>query len=152
MTCSYEDREEIRTLTARYNLAADSRDLDGYAACFVDGGDGGAFEMVGLARLEGRSALQAMIAGLDFPTLHVTADAVIDVEGDEATQRCAFMLFARRADTNSMVVLTTARYTDRLRRTADGWRFVERLATTDNDLGAGIAELSPAFAAALAGG
>lgn len=147
MPAIYEDREAIRELTARYNLAADSRDLDAYAECFVADG---AFEMVGLARLEGPAALKAMIGALDFPTLHVTADAIIDVDGDTATQRCSFMLFARRADENDLIVLTTARYEDRLARTADGWRFVERVATTGNDLGAGINQLSPTFAAVMA--
>lgn len=147
MSATYEDREAIRELTARYNLAADGRDLDAYADCFVADG---AFEMVGLARLEGPDALKAMIGALDFPTRHVTTDAVIDVDGDRATQRCAFMLFARKPDENELVVLTTARYEDRLVRTSDGWRFVERIATTDNDLGAGISTLSPTFAAVMA--
>jgi 3-phenylpropionate/cinnamic acid dioxygenase small subunit len=148
MPATYEDREAIRDLTARYNLAADTRDLDAYAACFVDGG---AFEMVGLARLEGTEQLTGMIGALDFPTLHVTADAVVDVDGDTATQRCSFMLFARKPDENDLIVLTTARYTDQLERTPDGWRFIERVAETDNDLGAGIAGLSPAFAELMAG-
>lgn len=148
MSATYEDREAIRELTARYNLAADNHDLDAYADCFVADG---AFEIIGLARLQGPDALKAMIGALDFPTLHVTADAVIDVDGDSATQRCAFMLFARKADGNDLIVLTTARYEDRLTRTADGWRFVERIATTDNDLAAGINQLSPTFAAVMAG-
>jgi 3-phenylpropionate/cinnamic acid dioxygenase small subunit len=147
MTATYADREAIRELTARYNLAADSRDLDNYGNCFTEDG---AFEMVGLARLEGQESLKAMIGALDFPTLHVTADAVIDVDGDTATQRCAFMLFARKPETNDMVVLTTARYADRLVKTAQGWRFTERVAHTDNDLGVGISRLSPTFAAAMA--
>jgi 3-phenylpropionate/cinnamic acid dioxygenase small subunit len=147
MPATYPDRESIRELTARYNLAADSRDLDGYADCFTEDG---AFEIVGLARLEGQEPLKAMIGALDFPTLHVSADAVIDVDGDTATQRCAFMLFARKPEANDLVVLTTARYTDRLVRTAQGWRFTERVAHPDNDLGFGIAQLSPAFAAAMA--
>lgn len=91
-----------------------------------------------------------MIAGLDFPTHHVTTDAVVEVDGDEAVQSCSFMLFARSEDSNDMVVLTTARYRDRLRRTSQGWRFVERVATTDNDLGMAIARLSPTFGALMA--
>lgn len=147
MPASYADREAIRALSARYNLAADSRDLDAYTDCFVPDG---AFEMVGLARLEGGAALSAMIGALDFPTLHVTADAVIDVDGDSATQQCAIMIFGRAADENEIRPVTTGRYHDRLQRTADGWRFVERRATTINDLGRALVALSPGFAATMA--
>lgn len=148
MTASYTDREAIRELSARYNLCADRRDLSGYADCFVADG---AFEMVGLTRLQGPDALKAMIGALDFPTLHVTYDAVIDAGGDVATQHCALTIFARRSDSNDMVVLTTGRYADRLLKTAAGWRFTERVARTDNDLGVAIGHLSPTFAAAMAG-
>ncbi|HEX9832631.1 MAG TPA: nuclear transport factor 2 family protein [Mycobacterium sp.] len=147
MTASYADRGAIRELAARYNLCADTRDLSGFADCFVADG---AFEMIGLARLQGSDALKAMIGALDFPTLHVTNDAVIDTDGDFATQHCALTIFARGPSNNDMVVLTTGRYSDRLVRTAAGWRFVERVARTDNDLGAAISQLSPAFANAMA--
>lgn len=147
MTAHYADREAIRELTARYNLAADIRDLQGYADCFVDDG---AFEMVGLARLQGYEALKSMIGALDFPTLHVSADAVVDVHGDTATQRCAVVIYARLPDRNELMVLTAGRYVDRLAKTPTGWRFIERVATTINDLGAAISQLSPNFAARMA--
>jgi SnoaL-like domain len=147
MTSSYADREAIRELSARYNLAADTRDLPGYAECFVADG---AFEMVGLTRLQGHDALKTMIGALDFPTLHVSSDALIDTDTDTATQQCALTIFAREPDSNTLVVLTTGHYADRLARTEAGWRFVERVARTDNDLGAAISQLSPAFAAVMA--
>jgi SnoaL-like domain len=147
MTSSYADREAIRELSARYNLAADTRDLTGYADCFVANG---AFEMVGLTRLEGHDALKGMIGALDFPTLHVSSDAVIYTDNDTATQQCALTIFGREPDSNTMVVLTTGRYTDRLVKTDAGWRFVERVASTDNDLGVAISHHSPAFAAVMA--
>ncbi|TAM70244.1 nuclear transport factor 2 family protein [Mycobacterium sp.] len=146
MSSSYADREAIRDVSARYNIAADSRDLDSFADCFVAGG---VFDLVGLARLEGYDALKSMIGALDFPTLHVSTDAVINTDGDSATQRSAVMIFAREPDSNTMVVLTTGRYTDRLVRTGAGWRFSERIVETDNALGAAISQLSPAFAAAI---
>ncbi|MEZ0365898.1 nuclear transport factor 2 family protein [Mycobacterium sp. pUA109] len=148
MTAAYADREAIRELSARYNLAADTRDLQAYADCFVADG---AFEMVGLTRLQGHDALKAMISALDFPTLHVSNDALIDTDADGAVQTCALTIFAREPDSNNMVVLTTGRYSDRLVKTESGWRFVERIAKTDNDLGAAISQFSPAFAALMDG-
>ena len=122
MTSSYVDREEIRELSARYNLAADKRDLSGYADCFVADG---AFEMVGLTRLEGHDALKGMIGALDFPTLHVSSDAVVDTDDATAIQQCALTIFAREPDSNTMVVLTTGRSSDRLVKTNAGWRAAE---------------------------
>jgi ketosteroid isomerase-like protein len=149
MTATYEDHEAIRALGARYAIAADAHDFDAYVACYTPDG---VFEIPGLARLQGPEQLAGMIAGLDFPTLHVTTDPLIDVDGDRATQWTAFVLFARHPNENEMRVLTTARYVDELVRTADGWRFASRTATTTNDLGVGIARLSPAFAAQMAAG
>lgn len=38
MNSSYEDREAIRALTARYNAAADGGDVAAYTSCFTEDG------------------------------------------------------------------------------------------------------------------
>lgn len=139
MTASYHDREAIRELTARYNFAADAKDLEGFADCFVEDG---VFEAVGQVRLQGREALKGLIAGLTFPTLHVTADAVVDVDGDTARQQACSIIYGRNTHENDVRVVTIARCTDRFVRTAKGWRFIERMVTAYNDLGIALAELS----------
>ena len=140
MTVSFEDYVEIRSLTARYNLAADTGDLDGYVDCFTPDG---VFVIEGLVRLQGPDALKAMIGALAFHTHHTTTDPVITVDGDRASQSCSFVLYGRTDQSNTMSILTTSRYTDQLVRTERGWRFSERVSRTDNDLGQALAEFYP---------
>jgi uncharacterized protein (TIGR02246 family) len=147
MTVSFDDYVQIRSLTARYNLAADAGDLDTFADCFTPDG---IFEIEGLARLEGPEALKAMIAALAFHTHHATSDAVITVDGDQAIQTCSFVLYGRTDADNDMTILTTSRYTDQLTRTPKGWRFTERISRTDNNLGQTLADIHPPLLETLA--
>jgi 3-phenylpropionate/cinnamic acid dioxygenase small subunit len=60
---------------------------------------------------------------------HMTTEAVIEIDGDEATQR-SYLLFLDRAG-GSTRVANSGTYDDRLRRTENGWRFVSRRTTLD---------------------
>ena len=61
--------------------------------------------------------------------LHVVSNAIIEIDGDSATSRCYFYApMGREAPEGGQFVITNAgRYLDRLIRTADGWRIVERV-------------------------
>lgn len=61
--------------------------------------------------------------------LHVVSNLIIEFDGDNARSRCYFHSpMARNADGSNQVVITNSgRYVDRLIRTADGWRIVERV-------------------------
>jgi 3-phenylpropionate/cinnamic acid dioxygenase small subunit len=61
--------------------------------------------------------------------LHVISNAIIEIDGDVATSRCYFHApMARNLPGGGQYVITNAgRYLDRLARTADGWRIVERI-------------------------
>jgi 3-phenylpropionate/cinnamic acid dioxygenase small subunit len=61
--------------------------------------------------------------------LHVVSNAIIEIDGDNATSRCYFHApMARQSPEGGQYVITNAgRYVDRLLRTADGWRIVERV-------------------------
>jgi uncharacterized protein (TIGR02246 family) len=146
MPTTFEDHQAIRVLTARYNQAADAGDLDAYAACFTENG---ILELPGLATLQGPEALKAMIAALGFPTRHMTSDAIIEVDGDYATQTCAFVLYGRARHQNELKIVTTCRYEDQLARTPNGWRFTKRIAHADNDLAAMLTEIHPRILEAL---
>ncbi|MGE3448417.1 MAG: nuclear transport factor 2 family protein [Microbacteriaceae bacterium] len=85
----------------------------------------------------GSAALLAMIRTM-MPVgfVHLTMDHRITVAGDTATQECAVVLARRdpsRAPGTSRWV-TTGRYHDELRRTAQGWRFARRAFSPESSL------------------
>lgn len=122
------DYIEICTLSARYNFFADSGNGESYAALFTDDG---AFEVVGNRTYVGRAELSACAATAANKTIHVTANPIIEVDGDEATQRSRLISCMRNADGSRNEFVNTGYYVDRLRRTPQGWRFVTRRAEVD---------------------
>jgi ketosteroid isomerase-like protein len=126
------DERDILRLNARYNWACYDRDPDAYADCFVDDG---AYESANSgSRNEGREQLRdGIIAAKNSSWLmgHVTADSVIDVDGDEATQKVFVLLYRRESGDGENEFFASGTYTDRLRRTPDGWRYVQRTSYID---------------------
>jgi uncharacterized protein (TIGR02246 family) len=126
------DEHEIRKLNARYNWACYDRDPDAYADCFVpdgvyESGNSG-------ARNEGREELrEGIIGAMNSAWLmgHISADSVIDVDGDEATQRVFVLLYRRESPDGENEFFASGTYADSLRRTPDGWRFVHRTSFID---------------------
>jgi hypothetical protein len=124
---------EIQELTARYNLCADNGDGEGVAATFTPDGTfvihGG-----GTTRtISGHDELDAMVAGREAgATVHVTADSIIELDGDVAEQRCTLIL-NRRLPEEGRISHRIGRYVDRLQRTADGWKFAGRVMYMDMD-------------------
>jgi 3-phenylpropionate/cinnamic acid dioxygenase small subunit len=133
------DRFAIRELTARYNDAIDDGRLDDYLACFTPDG---VFEIDGLGRGQGPAQIRPMVEPISPIAVHLTLDAVVDVDGDTATQRCRFLLGRRAPDRSDFSIVTSGRYRDRLVRTPDGWRFVERHAAFDIDPAAVVKHLA----------
>lgn len=123
------DRVAIGELTARYNRAFDDGEVDAWLDTFVEDG-----EMQRDGRTwKGHDALARLLQKVGWGTVHVTTDAIVEIDGDRARQWCTLVLLRRERDRRPPVVLATGRYEDELRRTADGWRFVRRVASTDND-------------------
>ncbi len=76
----------------------------------------------------GPAAIVAMISGLQTPErrgLHVGANTIIDVEGDNARSVSDFV-FMRREGGPDPLVKFIGRYFDRFVRTPEGWRFARR--------------------------
>jgi 3-phenylpropionate/cinnamic acid dioxygenase small subunit len=132
------DRFAIRELTARYNDAIDDGRLDDYLACFTADG---VFEVDGLGRAQGADQIRPMVEPISPIAVHLSLDAVIEVDGDTATQRCRFLLGRRSPDRSDFTIVTSGRYHDRLVRTADGWRFAERHAAFDIETAAVVSRL-----------
>jgi hypothetical protein len=125
------DRAEIQELTARYNRAADDGDGDALAGIFTpDGSMSMTSGDIGRA-FAGSDELRAMVAGREpGTTMHATMDSIIELHGDDASQTCTLLLLRRSRDEGT-TSFRTGRYNDRLQRTPDGWRFVERRVVID---------------------
>lgn len=126
------DEREILTLNARYNWACYERNPDAYAACFVADG---VYESGNTgSRNRGHEQLRrGIVAAKDSAWLmgHVTADSVIDIDGDEATQQVFVLLYRRESADGENEFFASGTYTDRLVRTPDGWRYAHRTSYID---------------------
>jgi uncharacterized protein (TIGR02246 family) len=130
------DRTQVRELTARYNRAFDDGDPEAFAATFTEDG---VMEIDGGPTTTGRAALAEMVRRTPYGIVHVTVDAIVEVDGDRAVQDVTLLVVARpSADTppekRKSRLQRTGRYHDLLVRTADGWRFERRTATLDGGL------------------
>jgi len=130
------DRTTIRELTARYNRCFDDGDAEGFAATFTPDG---AMEVTGGFVVVGREALAQMCRNVPYGIVHVTVDAVVEVDGDRATQDVTVMVLQRpkpdaAPDERTTSLDRSGRYHDELVRTEDGWRFARRTATLDGGM------------------
>ena len=121
------DKLEIRELVARYCRAVDDTDAEAFAQAFTADG---VFETA-LGVVTGRDALLAHGRKMVFGNVHITTDAIIEIDGDRATHTCTMLLGRRREDKAANEIVATGRYFDELVRTPDGWRFSSRRAVTD---------------------
>jgi ketosteroid isomerase-like protein len=113
-----EDVEAIRALDARYCRLIDTGDWPGLVALFAPDG---AFD--GLQRADGHDALLAFFGGLAGSGMrwwHHVGNHEIEVAGDTATVRS--MLW-QPCVVDGVPHVAAGRYSDRLVRTADGWRY-----------------------------
>ena len=125
-----EDRMAIAELLARYADMVDRREwnrlgrifaLEGTIDFRASGGPHGPF----------REVLAWLDRALDsWPkSLHVISNVIVDLDGDRASSRCYFHVTAGRENREGAQYTLTdsGRFIDRLIRTANGWRIVERV-------------------------
>jgi uncharacterized protein (TIGR02246 family) len=130
------DRTQIRELTARYNRAFDDGDPDAFAANFTEDG---VMEIEGGPTTTGRAGLAEMVRHTPYGIVHVTVDAIVEVDGDRAVQDVTLLVVARPArdapaDKRRSRLQRTGRYHDELVRTPEGWRFARRSVVLDGGL------------------
>ena len=126
---STEDIIAIEQLVARYNMAIDDGDGDGYAATFDDDGE----LVLPDSTIAGRDALVAFGGGAKDRAVrirHWVNSQIVTVDGDRATARSNLMVL--RVGGEGPAVLLTGRYADELRRTGSTWRFSRRVYTPDS--------------------
>ncbi len=113
MLPSPEDHVAISDLVARYCLALDLDDVEGWISLFTPDAT---YEVYGRA-FEGHAGLRTMM-GAAPGGLHLGGPPVIDVVGHDRARITRNLLFVDRSDGSSR----NAVYVDDLVRTVDGWR------------------------------
>jgi uncharacterized protein (TIGR02246 family) len=117
---------EIRQLLGRYCQCTDDGNAEEWAGLFAEEG---AF-ITSSGRIEGRNALREWQDQVlkSARMRHLMVNPVILVDSpDSARSRVDLQLL--KADDDKWSVLAIARYNDRLVKTTEGWRFLERVAT-----------------------
>lgn len=129
---SWEDHVEIQALYATYTHSLDSGDAETWAETFTPDGvllmvAAGDAEDGGL-RIAGRDALAGFATGAHAANgghmRNWQSQAMITATPGGAEGRCYWMLF-RTAD-GPAAIQTSGVFTDRLVKTAAGWRFADR--------------------------
>ncbi len=130
MALSVADRLEIQELYARYNHAIDSGNGQAWARCFTADGT----FTSGSGSFSGSEQLAAFATGFAARVKgrHWTNNLVLDADGEGATGTCYLALLRLTpGEKPPAAIMTTAVYTDRLARAAEGWRFSSRTVTAD---------------------
>lgn len=120
------DRVEIEALRGEFADAAMTHDFDRLAALFTE--DGAVRIPDAGAESEGRAAIRANVErlqGLWEYFIQHTHPGVIELAGDTATGRAYLTEVGRFRDGTPH--LNHGVYHDRYQRTADGWKFAERV-------------------------
>ena len=129
---SWEDHVEIQALYATYTHSLDSGDAERWAETFTPDGvllmvAAGAAEEAGL-RIAGRDALAGFATGAHAANgghmRNWQSQAMITATPGGAEGRCYLMLF--RTVDGPAAIQTSGVFSDRLVKTAAGWRFAQR--------------------------
>jgi ketosteroid isomerase-like protein len=115
-----DDKDEIRELMARYNLASDYPDLEAWLDCWADDG---ILALSGRPRVEGKEALREYGVHRPGGHLHLSLNQIIDIDGDLARATSYLALLSGEDDP---AVRLAGRYDDELQRINGCWRFVLR--------------------------
>lgn len=138
MSLTSGDHEEIRQLLARYNFAIDFGEIDSWVQTFTPNG---VFSCLGMSEdaplggtHRGADALRAY-AETHFSinqgrARHWNWNLIIEGDSDAATMQCYLNAYSAGQGASALFRVTGV-YRDRLARTDDGWRFIEREVTID---------------------
>jgi ketosteroid isomerase-like protein len=121
------DRVEIEALRGEFTDAVNMNDHERFASLFISDGA----VRIPLAHIDavGREQLRALgqrRQGMTESFLQTGHPGIIELDGDTATGRAYLSELIRMRDGGSQ--LNYFVYHDRYQRTADGWKFAERVA------------------------
>lgn len=120
-----EDREEIRTLVARYGLVVDNRDMDTLATMFTADACFGSKD----GKVEGRDAVLEIYharLGETGPSFHFAHDHVIWFDDDDDEAKGIVMSHVELVRKGEPMLIAM-RYEDTYRRYKSSWRFAQRI-------------------------
>ena len=145
---SVEDRLAILETIAQYSYTYDSQDAEGFARLFAEDG---VFEVfvpakdVPVLRLESQVAIHAWAArrlgerrGLFTSRHHQSGTLFQELTSDSAKSRTMVLVTHQRMDEPWPRLALTGEYHDLWRKTAAGWRFVQRATYVDCDPGLSV--------------
>ena len=125
-----QDYVEITQLVAQYGPSVDSGSAEAAAGLWTEDG---VFDVVGYGPFTGREEIAAMVDGAGHQWLirngcgHVLTVPHVAVEGDEATGRSYALNIRWDPEHERFWVARVSANTWHWRRTAEGWRIVERV-------------------------
>jgi hypothetical protein len=125
-TLTAQDYFEIQQLYARYNIAIDSGDAEGWAATFTPDGVFNTFS--------GHDALVGFIKTWREKLNGATRkhwNNNLQVTGNSKEASATTYLMLVDFSTKPPSILMTGSYTDSLVKTKDGWRFTKRMTKSD---------------------
>jgi ketosteroid isomerase-like protein len=125
-----EDEQAIREITIRYGEYLDARDYAGYASLFASngvwtGGFGSATGPAGIQEMLEKNLGKSEVGYINKSNFHLMTTAVVHVEGDTATARSRYMVFAASPDERPAPSLA-GRYVDHFVRENGQWKIKDR--------------------------
>lgn len=131
ITGTFEDREQIRELYARYALYIDAARFEDWVGCFTEDG---VFESSTFGKNAGREALRKFCSTYEKTwegghVRHMMVNVSFDVHGDHAHGTCNLIYFTIK---NGKTELTAVGgYRDELRKVNGNWFFSHRKVSLD---------------------
>jgi ketosteroid isomerase-like protein len=123
-----QDEAALYRLIAAYGPAVDTGSSQAAARLFVEDG---VYDVGGMSRSKGHAQIAALFDGEPHQTIikngsaHVMGLPHLTVDGDSALAVTYSRLYVHREDGFGLYRISANRWT--FRRTADGWRIVERV-------------------------
>lgn len=121
-----EDLQEITQLLIDYGELLDLRDLDGFAALWVEDAE---FVMSTGRSASGRQAIRDMLAAVmersPASAIHIETNPRITLDGDRASSTILYSVAFTQPDGLARVTMI-GHHHDELVRTPDGWRIKRR--------------------------
>ena len=131
ITGTWEDREEIRELYARYAFTINDGRYDEWINCFTPTG---VFDSPHLGRHEGHEALRKFTATYngsrgDAQARHMMTNVTFRIEGDMAKGGCYLTYY--HCKNGKAILQAIGRYRDELRKLDGEWLFQYRCVSID---------------------
>lgn len=128
------DADDIRNLLGRYCEVMDAADWPALGALFADAelaGENGAVVAAGAEAVQHMYERGTKLYDGSPRTRHITANSIVEVDGDVATARSSYVVF-QQADGLPLQPIITGRYRDEFVRAGSSWRFARRTFFVDH--------------------